>query len=59
MTYRASGTVALADGTTQDLEASGDTRNEALENLSDQVASINVEGFLLSTLRTYRKEEGR
>lgn len=59
MTYRASGTVALADGTTQDLEASGDTRHEALENLSDLVAGINVEGFLLSTLRTFRKEDGR
>lgn len=52
MAYKATCTVVLKDGTTQQVEATGDSRNEALEHLSNAAVGINVAGVFRESIRT-------
>jgi transketolase C-terminal domain/subunit len=58
MTYGAGVTVLLKDGSKQVVTATGASVTEALENLENACAGINVERALISTLR-YGKENLR
>lgn len=52
MFYVASCTVILNDGELQEVEAMGDSRNEALINLGNAATGINVVRILPSSIAT-------
>jgi len=59
MRYRASALVILADESTQTVEAEGDSRNDALRNLENAAAGINVVAVAPWSVRTEHVERSK